>query len=92
MFNPESGRVTLTRDIIWLGRIYYPRQNAKVTQQLQIVAVSISQYSTDVEEENAAGIKIITEASSISKKREGSTFSDKSSSEKGEDWGWIVHR
>jgi hypothetical protein len=42
MFNPESSRVTLTRDIIWLGRMYYLRRNAKVTQQLPIVAVSLS--------------------------------------------------
>jgi hypothetical protein len=55
------------------------------------VAAPISQYSTDVEEENAAGIKIITEGPLISKEREG-TISDKSSSEKGEDSGWIVHR
>jgi hypothetical protein len=91
MFNPKSSRVTLTRDIIWLGWMYYPRRNAKLTQLLPIVAVPISQYSTDVEEENAAGIKIITEEPLISKEREG-TISDKSSSEKGEDSGWIVHR
>jgi hypothetical protein len=86
MFNPESGRVTLTRDIIWLGWMYYPRWNAKATQQLPIVAVPINQYSTDVEEENAAGIDIITEGPFISKEREG-TISDKSSSERGEDSG-----
>jgi hypothetical protein len=62
-----------------------------VTQLLPIVAVPISQYLTDVEEENAAGIKIITEGPSISKEREG-TISDKSYSEKGEDSGWAVHR
>jgi hypothetical protein len=91
MYNPESSKVTLTRDIIWLGWMYYPRRNAKVTQLLPIVAVPISQYLTDVEEENAAGIKIIIEGPLISKEREG-TISDKSSSEKGEDSGWIVHR
>jgi hypothetical protein len=62
-----------------------------VTQLLSIVAVPISQYSTDVKEENAAGIEIITEGPVISKEREG-TISDKSSSEKGKDSGWIVHR
>jgi hypothetical protein len=36
MFNSKSGRVTLTRDIIWLGWMYHPRRNAKVTQQLQL--------------------------------------------------------
>ncbi len=86
IFNPESSRVTLTRDIIWLGQMYYPRRNEKVTQLLPIVAVLISQYLTDVEEENTAGIKIITEGPLISKEREG-TISDKSSSEKGEDNG-----
>jgi hypothetical protein len=91
MFNHESSRVTLTRDIIWLGRMYYSRQNAKVTQLLPIVAVPISQYSTDVEEENAAGIEIITEGSVISKEREG-TISNKSSAKNGEDSGWIVQR
>jgi hypothetical protein len=39
---------------------------------------------TDVEEENAAGIEIITEGPLISEERDG-TISDKSSSEKGED-------
>jgi hypothetical protein len=91
MFNPESGRVTLTRDIIWLGWMYYPRRNAKVTQQLPIVTVPISQYATDVEEKNAAGIDIITEGPLISEEREG-TISDKSSSEKGEDSDWFVYR
>ncbi len=90
IFNPKSGRVTLIRDIIWLGWIHHPRQNEKVTQQLPIVAVPISLYSTDVEEENAAGIEIITEAPLIFKEREGA-ISDKTSSEKGEDSGWIVH-
>jgi hypothetical protein len=56
MFNPESGRVTLTLDIIWLGQMHHPRRNTKVTQQLPIVAVPISQYLTDEEEENAADI------------------------------------
>ncbi len=46
---------------------------------------------TDEEEEIAADIKIITEGPLISKEREG-TISEKSSSEKGEDSGWIVHR
>ncbi len=32
MFDPVSGRVTLNRYIIWLGRMYHPRRNAKVTQ------------------------------------------------------------
>ena len=58
MFDPKSSRVTLTRDIIWLGWMYFPRRNAKKTQLLPAVAVPISQYWTDVEEENAAGIKI----------------------------------
>ncbi len=62
-----------------------------MTQQLPIVAVPISLYLTDVEEENAAGIKIITEGPLISKEREGTIF-DKPSSKKGEDSGWIVHR
>jgi hypothetical protein len=60
-------------------------------QQLQIVAVPISQYSTDEDEENAADIEIITEGLLISEEREG-TISEKPSSEKREDSGWIVHR
>jgi hypothetical protein len=62
-----------------------------VTQLLPIVAVPISQYLTDVKEEKTSGIMIITEGPLISEEREG-TISDKSSSEKGEDSGWIVHR
>jgi hypothetical protein len=50
--------------------MYYPRWSAKVTQLLPIVVVPNSQYSTDVKEENAADIKIITEGSLISKERE----------------------
>jgi hypothetical protein len=90
MFNYKSRRVTLTQNI-WLGWMYYPRRIAKVTQQVPIVAVPINQYLTDEEEKIAADIKIITEGPLISKEREG-TISEKSSSEKGEDSGWIVHR
>ncbi len=79
MFNPASGRVTLTRDIIWLGRMFYPRCSTKVTQQLPIVAVPICQYLVD-DMEDAVDIEIITEGPLISEEREGN-ISNKSSSE-----------
>jgi hypothetical protein len=82
-FNPESGRETLTRDIIWLGWMFYPRRNTKVMQQLPIVAFLISQYLVD-DTEDAVDIKNIKEGPLISKEREGTT-SNKSSLEKGED-------
>ncbi len=90
-FNPKSCRVTLTRDIIWLGQMFYPRRNTKVMQQLPIVAVPISQYLVN-DTEDAVDIKIITEGPLISEERRGTT-SNKSSSEKGEDKsGLITHR
>ena len=43
MFNPNTGRVILMRDIIWLGWMYYPRLNTKVTQLSPIVVVPVMQ-------------------------------------------------
>jgi hypothetical protein len=42
MYNPKTSRVVFTRDIIRLGRMFFPQRDTKVTLQLPIVSVPIS--------------------------------------------------
>ncbi len=42
MYHPETSRITQSRDVIWLGRMYHTRKDADLTQQLPIVTVPIS--------------------------------------------------
>ncbi len=42
MYCPESSRILQTQDVMWLGRMLHTRRDAVLTQQLPIVAVSIS--------------------------------------------------
>mgnify|MGYP000850200720 CR=1 FL=1 len=42
MYHPETSRIAQSRDVIWLGRMYHTRKDAKLTQQLPIVTVPIS--------------------------------------------------
>ncbi len=60
IFNSNTGRATLTRDIIWLGWMYYQGLNTKVTQQLPIVAVPVTQYKTYDTDEAGVDFEIIT--------------------------------
>ena len=89
MYNPKSSRVVITRDIIWLGRMFFPRRETKVTMQLPIVSVPIS----SVQAEN----ETIELTIQTPEEREGTHMDSSldslldSSSEKAHD-GWTIHR
>ena len=42
MFNPFTGRVSETRDVIWLQRMLYERENTEATRLEPIVALEVS--------------------------------------------------
>jgi hypothetical protein len=71
MFNPNTGRVMLSRDIICLGRMFYPRLNMKVTNQLPIISIPVTLLTVEDTKQDGIDIKIITDGPSISKEREG---------------------
>jgi hypothetical protein len=52
MYNPQTSRVVITRDIIWLGRMFFPQRDTKVTLQLLIVSVPISSVQASNETNN----------------------------------------
>jgi hypothetical protein len=86
MYNPKMSRVVITRDIIWLGRMFYPQRDTKVTLQLPIVSVPISSVQASNETNNEVDTLEVT--IQTPKEREG-THMD-SSLEKTD--GWTVHR
>jgi hypothetical protein len=49
MYNPVTSRVCESRDIIWMGRMYFTTENCKKTMFQPIIAVPIT---NDVSEEN----------------------------------------
>jgi hypothetical protein len=50
MCNPVMTRVVITRDAIWLGRMYYPRQAShNLDKQMPIVSVPINMNDLEVE-------------------------------------------
>ena len=80
MFNPLTGRVSVTRDVIWLGRMYYPRLNANVTKLLPVEMVPVTQYSTD-------GIAVDDNTEIIT---DGPSLAEKSGEVVNNDEGWIT--
>jgi hypothetical protein len=42
MYNPVTSQVSETRDIIWLGRMYFTSENCKKTKVLPVIAVPIT--------------------------------------------------
>ena len=57
MFNPNMSRVTLTRDIIWLGCMYYPRLNTKVTHQTPIISVPVTLFMVRTQKQMGLTLK-----------------------------------
>jgi hypothetical protein len=41
MYNPETKKVSQTRDVIWLNRMYYEEPNAKTTMQDPVVVLEV---------------------------------------------------
>jgi hypothetical protein len=86
MYNPKTSRVVITRDIIWLGRMFFPQRDTKVTLQLPIVSVPIS--SIQALNKTNSEVDTLEVMIQTPKEREG-THMD-SSSKKTD--GWTVHR
>jgi hypothetical protein len=86
MYNPKTSRVVITRDIIWLGRMFFPQRDTKVMLQQPIVSVLIS--SVQVLNETNNEVDTLEVTIQTPKEREG-THMD-SSLEKTD--GWTVHR
>ncbi len=45
-YSPMTSRIVQSSNVIWLGRMYYTRQNASLTQQLPIMTVLLSVHDT----------------------------------------------
>ncbi len=82
MYNPVTSRVVITRDAVWLGRMFYARQASHNLEKMPIVSVPINMNVIEVKNDTKT-IEITTRAkTSNSKEREGTT---NVSSEKSED-------
>jgi hypothetical protein len=82
-YNPVTSRVVITQDAIWLGKMFYARQDSHNLEKMPIVSVPISRNVIEVKN-NTKTIKITTRAkTSNSKETEGTT---NVSLEKSEDW------
>jgi hypothetical protein len=42
MYNPVTSRVSETRDILWLGQMYFTSENCKKIKMLPVIAVPIT--------------------------------------------------
>ncbi len=69
MFYPTTSRLTHTRDIIWLGRMYHKKTDAKLTQQSPIVSVPVMMYTVEDTKADGIDVEIITDGIHISKER-----------------------
>jgi hypothetical protein len=47
MYNPVTSGVNVTRDIIWLGRMYFTTVNCEKTKVLPVIAVPITNDVTN---------------------------------------------
>ncbi len=68
MYNPVTSRVNVTRDIIWLGRMYFTTENCEKTKVLPVIAVLIM---NDVTYEDLAMTEITKIVLPNSLEREG---------------------
>ncbi len=56
MYNPVTSQVSETRDIIWMGHMYFTSENCKKTKVLPVIAVPIT---NDVSNKNMAVTEVI---------------------------------
>ncbi len=47
MYNPVTSQVNVTRDVIWLGRMYFTTENCEKTKVLPVIAVPITNDVTN---------------------------------------------
>jgi len=83
MYNPMTSRVSVTRDIIWSGRMYFMNENCEKTKLLPDIAVPIT---NDVANEDLSVTEIIKIRLPNSLGREGTEAVAKTDSLSKEGW------
>ena len=83
MYNPVTSRVSVTRDIIWMGRMYFTNENCEKTKVLPVIAVPIT---NDVTNEDLSVTEIIKIGLPNSLGREGTEEVAKTDSPSKEGW------
>ncbi len=83
MYNPVTSRVSVTRDIIWMGRMYFTNENCEKTKVLPVIAVPIT---NDVTNEDLSVTEIIKIGLPNSLGREGMEAVTKTDSPSKEGW------
>jgi len=87
MYNPVTSRVSVTRDVIWLGRMYFTTENCEKTKLLLVIAVPIT---NDVTNEDLSVTEIIKIGLPNSLGREGTEAVAKTDSPSKEGWMTIT--
>jgi hypothetical protein len=59
MYNPVTSQVSETRDIIWLGRMYFTSENCKKTKMLPVIVVPITNNVSNEDMTDTEVIKVI---------------------------------
>jgi hypothetical protein len=84
MYNPVTSRVSETRDIIWMGPVYFTNENLEETKVLPVIAVPITNY---VSNNNLAETEVIKVMLLNSMGGEGmDTVAETSNSSSNEGW------
>ena len=75
MHNPVTSRVVITRDVIWLGRMFYTRLPHKLDHKsMPAVLVPISMNACKIEDESMQMLEVITRIVPASDEMGGATI------------------
>ncbi len=83
MYNPVTSQVSVTRDVIWSGRMYFTNENCEKTKVLPVIAVPIT---NDVTNEDLSVTEVIKIVFPNSLGREGTEAVAKTDSPSKEGW------
>jgi len=83
MYNPVTSRVSVTRDVLWVGRMYFTNEKCEKTKVLPVIAVPIT---NDVTNEDFLVTEIIEIGLPNSLGREGTEAVVKTDSPSKEGW------
>ena len=86
MYNPVTSRVCESRDIIWMGRMYFTTENCKKTMVQPVIAVPIT---NDVSEENMKVTEVMKVTLPNYDSGEGATV-DAMTHESANKEGWVT--
>jgi hypothetical protein len=75
MYKPFTSRVVITRDVIWLGRMFYTRLPHKLDHKsMPVVLVPISNNARNIEDKSTQTLEVITRIVPASDKKGGVTI------------------